>query len=387
MQDSGRERPPAPLQRPGGLVPSPHLSRGLVEEAARYRSLIEAACPGAQTLLELGSGGGNNASHLSKHYACTLSDVSPQMLTLSQGLNPGCEHVLGDMRTMRLGRTFDVVFVHDAIAYMVTETDLLDCLATAFAHLRPGGVALFVPDHTRESFLPSTDHGGHDGADGRSLRYSSGHANRRPATRRTRWTTPCSSRSPADRPRSCTIITSRGSSRCIPGSTCSSRPASPRHGSLPASRRRRCDAAGVHRDATGLIIGLDHMRSAGRLQSRSWPIPTPSAPAPPSPSAAVSSRSSASRRCRRGTTWRGCRTPCASCSRTCCGARTGSPSPRTTSRRSPAGTPPPSPRRRSTTTPPASSCRTSRACRPSSTWPRCAPRWPTSAATRRRSTR
>ena len=142
-----------------------------VEEAARFRSLIEEACPEAQTLLELGSGGGNNASHLSEHYACTLSDISPQMLTLSQGLNPGCEHVLGDMRTVRLGRTFDIVFVHDAIAYMVTETDLLDCIGTAFAHLRPGGVALFVPDHTRESFHPSTDHGGHDGADGRSLRY------------------------------------------------------------------------------------------------------------------------------------------------------------------------------------------------------------------------
>ena len=65
-----------------------------------------------------------------------------------------------------------------------------------------------------------------------------------------------------------------------------------------------------------------------RLQSRPWPIPTPSAPAPRSPSAAGSSRSSASQRCRRSTTWPGCRTPCASCSRTCCGARTGSPSPR-----------------------------------------------------------
>ena len=135
------------------------------------------------------------------------------MLTLSQGLNPGCEHVLGDMRTVRLGRTFDIVFVHDAIAYMVTETDLVDCLGTAFAHLRPGGVALFVPDHTRESFHPSTDHGGHDGADGGACATSSGRANRRPATQRTRWTMPCSSRSPAVRPRSCTIITSRG---CFP---------------------------------------------------------------------------------------------------------------------------------------------------------------------------
>ena len=45
------------------------------------------------------------------------------------------------------------------------------------------------------------------------------------------------------------------------------------------------------------------------------------------------------------------------------------------------------PATRSTSTRPASSCRTSPACRPSSTSPRCAPRWPTSAATRSRSTR
>ncbi len=37
-------------------------------------------------------------------------------------------------------------------------------------HCRPGGAVLFVPDHLRETFRPSTDHGGHDGAD-RALRY------------------------------------------------------------------------------------------------------------------------------------------------------------------------------------------------------------------------
>jgi hypothetical protein len=54
---------------------------------------------------------------------------------------------------------------------MATEDDLRDCLRTAFAHTRPGGVALFVPDFTRETFAAGTSHGGHDGADGRSLRY------------------------------------------------------------------------------------------------------------------------------------------------------------------------------------------------------------------------
>ena len=46
------------------------------------------------------------------------------MLALSATLNPECEHLEGDMRTLRLGRTFDVVFIHDAISYLTTEDDL-----------------------------------------------------------------------------------------------------------------------------------------------------------------------------------------------------------------------------------------------------------------------
>ena len=158
----------------GDLAPWFHLltaPEDYAAEAERYRGLIVDALPDAQTLLELGSGGGNNASHLREHFTCTLSDVSPQMLALSRTLNPECEHVLGDMRALRLGRTFDVVFVHDAIAYMATEDDLHDCLGTAYAHTRPGGIAVFVPDFTRETFQTRTSHGGHDGDDGRSLRY------------------------------------------------------------------------------------------------------------------------------------------------------------------------------------------------------------------------
>jgi len=158
----------------GDLAPWFHLLTAPSDyavEAARYERLILEAVPDAETLLELGSGGGNNASHLSRRFTCTLSDVSPEMLTLSRTLNPGCDHVLGDMRALRLGRTFDAVFVHDAVMYMTTEDDLHDCMRTAFAHTSPGGVALFVPDCTRETFVPGTDHGGHDGEDGRALRY------------------------------------------------------------------------------------------------------------------------------------------------------------------------------------------------------------------------
>jgi Methyltransferase domain len=92
------------------------------------------------------------------------------MLAVSRALNPECEHVEGDMRSLRLFRQFDAVFVHDAVAYMTTEQDLRQAIETAYAHCRPGGAVLLAPDHVRETFRPSTDHGGHDGPD-RALRY------------------------------------------------------------------------------------------------------------------------------------------------------------------------------------------------------------------------
>ncbi len=140
-------------------------------EAAFILDLLRArvAAP-LETLLELGSGGGNTASHLRAHLRLTLTDISGAMLDLSRTLNPGCEHELADMRTVRLGRTFDAVLIHDAVMYMTTQADLRAALETAFTHLRPGGAAVIAPDRVRETFAPSTGHGGHDGT-GRALRY------------------------------------------------------------------------------------------------------------------------------------------------------------------------------------------------------------------------
>ena len=141
------------------------------EEAAIYRKAIEdhTRRP-VRTVLELGSGGGSNASHLKAFYQLTLVDLSPGMLAVSQALNPECEHLQGDMREVRLGCIFDAVFIHDAIAYMTTRDDLYRAIETAHIHCASGGVALFCPDAVRETFHGSVDHGGHDLED-RALRY------------------------------------------------------------------------------------------------------------------------------------------------------------------------------------------------------------------------
>jgi SAM-dependent methyltransferase len=161
----------------GELAPWFHLFTPPEEyagEAAAILALLQEHVDGPlETLLELGSGGGNTASHLRREIHLTLSDLSSAMLELSQTINPDVEHIAGDMRTLRLGRVFDAVLIHDAICYMTTEADLLAAFTTAFEHLRPGGVAVFEPDHIGDTFEPGTDHGGEDEtqhADGRPVR-------------------------------------------------------------------------------------------------------------------------------------------------------------------------------------------------------------------------
>jgi len=141
------------------------------EEAAFFtKHLKDAGDSPARTLLELGSGGGNNAFHMKADFDLTLVDLSPDMLTISQSLNPECKHIEGDMRTVRLDCQFDGVFVHDAVVYMTTETDLHLAMETAYMHCRPGGAVLFAPDHLKETFYESADVDGTDEDRSQSLR-------------------------------------------------------------------------------------------------------------------------------------------------------------------------------------------------------------------------
>ncbi len=143
-------------------------------EATSIAGLLDAtATQPPRDVLELGSGAGHLASRLRERYAMTLTDLSPAMLALSRALNPQWEHVEGDMRTLRLGRTFDAVIVHDAVVYMTTELDLRAAIETAAVHCRAGGAVVFAPDYTAESFEAGSETGGRDDPDGRSVRFLS----------------------------------------------------------------------------------------------------------------------------------------------------------------------------------------------------------------------
>ena len=137
-----------------------------------YQTILELSTRPPRSLLELGSGGGNNASYLKAHFEMTLVDLSTKMLAVSKKLNPECRHIQGDMRTLALNRQFDAVFVHDAIMYVSSVQELRKVFFTAYDHCVEEGVVLFVPDFVKESFSGGTHHGGHDGSK-RAARYIS----------------------------------------------------------------------------------------------------------------------------------------------------------------------------------------------------------------------
>jgi SAM-dependent methyltransferase len=141
------------------------------DDAASIRRAFAAAAEPPRTVLDLGSGGGHVALHLKSTLSMTLVDLSAEMLAVSAEHNRECEHVQGDMRTIRLGREFDAVLVHDAIDYVTTQDDLLLVARTAYAHCRPGGIAVFAPDHVGDTFRPGTGGGGGSDGTGRQASF------------------------------------------------------------------------------------------------------------------------------------------------------------------------------------------------------------------------
>ncbi len=123
------------------------------DEAPHWRNqLLTRLGLNARRVLDLGTGGGHYISHLTDIFQVTAVDLSEQMIANARRLNPGVEHIVGDMRNIRLGHTFDAVLIHDAISYMTAESDLAATFTTARAHLEHGGLFMTLPDHYRDGF-------------------------------------------------------------------------------------------------------------------------------------------------------------------------------------------------------------------------------------------
>lgn len=124
-----------------------------VEEGEDFINKIkEHAKIEVREILNLGCGGGNLDWVLKHAFKVTGVDISNSMLANARRINPENEYHQGDMRSVRLGRTFDAVVIHDAVNYMLTPADLKAAFETAYIHLKPGGVMITYAEVWKENF-------------------------------------------------------------------------------------------------------------------------------------------------------------------------------------------------------------------------------------------
>ncbi|MCL5019965.1 MAG: class I SAM-dependent methyltransferase [Patescibacteria group bacterium] len=142
------------------LLPIISFPEEYAEEAGHWRTVLrEKIGIGRHRILELGVGGGCNLSHLTTDFEATAVDISEVMLAQCKQLNPGVELHQGDMRSIRLGRKYAAVLIHDAISYMLSENDLHSTFVTAASHLNPGGIFITSPENFSDNFQePRIEH-------------------------------------------------------------------------------------------------------------------------------------------------------------------------------------------------------------------------------------
>ena len=114
-------------------------------EADYVASLIRDAHPGAKSILDLGCGTGRHAGLLQKMgYELCGVDMSATMLDEARQAHPAIAFHQGDARSVRLGKTFDVVTsLFHVASYQTSNRDFADYLATARSLLAPGGIFIF----------------------------------------------------------------------------------------------------------------------------------------------------------------------------------------------------------------------------------------------------
>lgn len=133
-----------------------YRDKDYASETAYIHSLIQRYKPGLCDILELGCGTGAHALCLAQFgYRVTGIDRSESMVSQAQtraadwpdllenGLD-NIEFAKGDLRYFRADKSFDVVLaLFHVVSYQTSNDDLLAAMATATAHLQPGGLFIF----------------------------------------------------------------------------------------------------------------------------------------------------------------------------------------------------------------------------------------------------
>jgi len=128
-----------------------YKDKDYLSEAEYVDRLIKKYAPAAKTILNLGCGTGKHDFLLAeKGYEVAGVDMSEDMLAIANAqlttlnLQSAIQFTQGDIRTIRLSRTFDVIIsLFHVMSYQPTNADLRAVFATVKAHLNEGGIFIF----------------------------------------------------------------------------------------------------------------------------------------------------------------------------------------------------------------------------------------------------
>ena len=129
--------------------------RDYLDEAVRVQNLIMKYLEsGGNTLLDVACGTGMHLKHLKDDFSCTGVDVSKAMLKIARKNAPGVTFKEADMKTLKLGKQFDVIMcLLSSVGYVKNYASLKRTIQNFSKHLKKGGVALIEPSNADSFYV------------------------------------------------------------------------------------------------------------------------------------------------------------------------------------------------------------------------------------------
>jgi SAM-dependent methyltransferase len=128
-------------------------------ECARLEELVRGRAPHARTLLDVACGTGKHLSSLRSRFDCEGVDLDAGLLEVARERLGDIPLHEGDMRTLDLGRRFDVVTcLFSAIGFVRDLDGLSAATRSLAAHVADRGVLIVEPWLTPEVWLPGRPH-------------------------------------------------------------------------------------------------------------------------------------------------------------------------------------------------------------------------------------
>ena len=126
-----------------------------LDEAVRLQNLIIKYLESeGNSLLDVACGTGLHLKNLKDDFSCTGVDISKSMLKIARKNAKGVTFKEADMKTLRLGKQFDVIIcLLSSIGYVKTAASLEKTIRKFSKHLKKGGLALIEPSHAKSVYV------------------------------------------------------------------------------------------------------------------------------------------------------------------------------------------------------------------------------------------